>query len=274
LSNHSPAAQAQGCESFKKGSMSILLSGDFHANARNELDIITKSALLKKYKKTKYGKIKYHIILGDGGFMWHGNVKTDLYNYKELAERPFPILCVIGNHEPVLGCPDLPEIDIGIGEKVIQIKKENPFTAYLKRGKIYKIENHKFLVLGGALSIDKEFRVPNISWWENEYWSESEKNELLLLLKKKKRFDYVLSHTGPTRINRIINPYKLAGIMPKFFDEVAAFNEKIDEMITCKQWLCGHWHTDKYYYDEYLKRSYQYLYEKTALLTDEGIETS
>lgn len=29
--------------------MSVLLSGDFHANARNELSCITRKALIKKY---------------------------------------------------------------------------------------------------------------------------------------------------------------------------------------------------------------------------------
>jgi 3-oxoacid CoA-transferase subunit A len=252
--------------------MSILLSGDFHANEKNELRFITKNALLKKYQQAKYDEIKYQIILGDGGFLWPGNEERETKNFKKLAERPFPVLCVIGNHEPVLGRSDLQEVDIGIGENVIQIKKEKPFVAYLKRGKIYKIESYKFLVLGGALSIDKEFRKPNRSWWENEYWSEGEKNALLSKLKKESHFNYVLAHTGPGRINRIINPYRTLVHNKKFFDEVALFNDKIDEIIFCKQWFCGHWHTDVYYYDKNLKRGYQYLYEKTALLTDKKTE--
>jgi hypothetical protein len=171
----------------------------------------------------------------------------------------------MGNHEPVLGMNNVLEVDIGIGGKVLQIN-DKPFVAYLKRGCIYKIEKLRFLVLGGALSIDKEFRRPGISWWEREYWDETEKANLFLLLEKHRKFDFVLSHTGPGRINRMINPVISPGLMPKFFDEVAALNEKIDEKIKCKQWFCGHWHIDKYYFDENTKRGYQYLYEKTALL--------
>jgi len=249
--------------------MSILFSGDFHANAIGELKYITKKTLINKYKKTDYDEIKYHIILGDAGFLWPGNEKSDSFNFKALAHRPFPILCVMGNHEPILGMSDIPEVDIGIGENVLQIH-DKPFIAYLKRGSIYKIEDYKFLVLGGALSIDKEYRRPSISWWEREYWDEAEKEKLFLLLKKNKKFDYVLSHTGPGRINRAINPVLMAGLKPKLFDEVAALNDKIDEKITCRQWFCGHWHIDKYYYDEDFERGYQYLYEKTALLKDSG----
>jgi len=68
--------------------------------------------------------------------MWPDNQKTDEYNYKVLAGRPFPVLCVIGNHEPILGISGIPETDIGIGETVYQIR-DIPFVAYLKRGKVY-----------------------------------------------------------------------------------------------------------------------------------------
>ena len=246
--------------------MSILLSGDFHANADHELPLITGEALVEKYGPAEYDAIKYHIILGDGGFLWPGTEENEQINYRVLSQRPFPILCVMGNHDPVLGRPDLPEIDIGIGEKVIVVNKENPFVAYFKRGRVYTIENSTFLVLGGALSIDKEFRRPNKSWWKQEYWSETEKNDLFHMLKKHNRFDYVLSHTGPNRINETLIPPRRLSLMPVFFDEVAALNEQIDGKITCKQWFCGHWHKDKYYHDPNLQRGYQYLYRTTALL--------
>jgi len=167
--------------------MSILLSGDFHANADNELFCINKDTLINKYGQDQYDTIKYHIILG------------------------------------------------------------------------------------GALSIDKEFREPNKTWWEQEYWSETEKNDIFHLLKKNSKFDYVLSHTGPSRINETIKPLQRLGLIPMFFDEVAALNEKIDCKINCKQWFCGHWHIDKYYYDPNLKRGYQYLYRTTALLQSDKI---
>jgi len=248
--------------------MSILISGDFHGNEDYELLLITQETLVKKYGQAQYDTIKYHVILGDGGFLWPGNQVKEFLNYIELSKRPFPILCVFGNHDPVLGRSDLPEIDIGIGEKVIVVNKEKPFLAYLKRGKMYTIENHTFLALGGALSIDKEFRKPNLSWWKQEYWSETEKNNLFHILKNNNVFDYVLSHTGPSRVNEIINPLHRSGRMPIFFDEVAALNERIDGKMTCKQWFCGHWHKDSYYYDQNLKRGYQYLYRATALISD------
>lgn len=251
--------------------MSILLSGDFHDDVRGEMGYLTKEHLIKKYKRKLYKDINYHIILGDGGFLWPGQGKREEAIFETLAERPFPILCVLGNHEPILGRTDLPMVDIGIGEKVTVIHEKKPFLAYLQRGKIYNIDKRKFLVLGGALSIDKAYRKPNISWWENEYWSKEEEDNLFALLEKENSFDYVLSHTGPQRINAKLFMQFGEGYTPKFHDKVAELNERIDKIINCKQWFCGHWHHVCYHYDEELKRGYQYLYEPPALMTDTEI---
>ena len=251
--------------------MSILFSGDFHANAVDELSSITKNALLKKYGQEKYNGIKYHVILGDGGFMWIGNRKSDLFNYKVLAHRPFPVLCVIGNHEPILGMKDVPETDIGIGETVYQINAE-PFVAYLKRGKVYTIDGIKFLVLGGALSVDKDIRKPNKTWWEKEYWTLQEERDVFKLLETENSFDCVISHTGPHHINRRLFECESLST-EKFFDEVAFLNGKIYNKIQFHEWWCGHWHQNRYYFDTETKHGYQYLYKVTKILekTDNGL---
>jgi hypothetical protein len=243
--------------------MAILFSGDFHANVQNELASITRKTLLAQFGAGLYHTIRYHIILGDGGFLWPKNQKADAYNYEILARRPFPVLCVIGNHEPILGRTDIPEVDIGLGETVYQI---NPLVSYLKRGKIYTIDGYRFLVLGGALSIDRAYRIPGISWWANEFWSEQEKADIFTLLEKENTFDFVLSHTGPDRINTAVFS-DIAGSSVKYGDEVALLNDKIDTKITCRQWWCGHWHMYRYHYDKIGNRGYQYLYRTVKILT-------
>jgi hypothetical protein len=248
--------------------MSILFSGDFHANSRSEIISVTKKSLIKKYGREKYNGIKYHIILGDGGFMLRGNEKNDLASYKVLTRRPFPVLCVIGNHEPILGMNDVPEVDIGIGEKVLLVNKADPFVAYLKRGKVYDIDGFKFLVLGGALSIDRKTREPDGTWWPGEYWSEREERDVFKLLETQNTFDGVLSHTGPERVNR-----KLAwpfSPFPFILDNVARFNERVDDKVRCPDWWCGHWHRDLYLYNPEIKRGYQYLYRTTKILEKTG----
>jgi hypothetical protein len=232
-----------------------------------ELTRITRKALLSAYGQELFDEIRYHVILGDGGFLWPGNEKADAGNYEVLASRPFPVLCVIGNHEPILGRPDIPELDIGIGENILPVH-EKPLVAYLKRGKVYTIDGFRFLVLGGALSVDRKLRKSGLSWWANEYWSGEEKEEVIELLKRQNQFDYVLSHTGPNRVNQWSFLTGMTQYSPKFSDEVAILNETIDDMIKCKGWFCGHWHKDKCYKDNELKRSYRYLYNSTAVLKD------
>jgi len=146
---------------------------------------------------------------------------------------------------------------------VYQIR-DNPFVAYLKRGKVYNIDGYKCLVLGGALSIDKSYRKPGKTWWELEYWTEKEKQDLFTLLKTENSFDFVLTHTGPERINRLL--FSDPDYSLKFNDEIAIMNARIDAQIKCLKWWCGHWHCDVYHYDITAMRGYQYLYRTTKIL--------
>jgi len=250
--------------------MAILFSGDFHGNEAGELSFLTKKVLIKKHGQIKYNRIKYHIILGDGGFMWHNKEKTEKFNYKTLANRSFPILCVLGNHEPIYGMNNLKEIDIGIGETVWQINT-NPFTAYLKRGKVYHIDGIKFLVLGGALSIDKKSRKPGIEWWEQEYWTKQEEQDLFKLLETENTFDYVISHTGPHHINvRLFE--RQTFLSEKFSDEAALLNDDVHNKITFREWLCGHWHQEITHHDINTNLVYHYMYKSTKILEKTGNE--
>ena len=249
--------------------MSILFSGDFHANARGELGVITKESIIGKYGPEIYSGIRYHIILGDAGFMWPGNEEKDRESYKKLEKRPFQILCVMGNHEPIYGMEDIPETDIGLGETVYKIN-DKPFVAYLKRGKPYNIDGIRLLVLGGALSIDKHLRTPNKTWWEKEYWDEEEKQSLFKLLETETIFDCVISHTGPRSINLKLFfspvPDGINTFPEKSIDETGKLNDKIHDLIQFREWLCGHYHKDKYHFDSESNHGYHYLYDSTKIL--------
>jgi hypothetical protein len=243
--------------------MSILISGSYYANLQLDHSSLTKNTLIKKYGPEKYGKIRYHIILGDANFMWPGSERSEKIKYETLAQRPFPILCVMGDEDPILGMSDRHELDIGIGEMVYHIH-DNPFVAYLKRGKVYTIDGYKFLVLGGARSLDRKKREIRKTWWKEEYWSEEEKSNLFKLLETDNMFDLVVSHTGPHRVN-----YLKFGDMGDiyFHDEVAFLNDKIDERIQFQEWFCSHWmFHDEFHCDPETGRKYQYLFETTRLI--------
>jgi len=138
-------------------------------------------------------------------------------------------------------------------------------VAYLKRGKVYNIDGFKLLVLGGALSIDKDYQIKNNTWWEREYWSEQEEKDVFNLLETENSFDCVVSHTGPEHINNIILESRI--IRHKTMeDKVAILNDEICKRIQFKEWLCGHLHRDQYLFDSEKNCGYQYLYRSTVIL--------
>ena len=50
----------------------------------------------------------------------------------------------------------------------VQIHPNAPNVIHLMCGEIYNIEGKKFFTFGGAVSYDKEQRIPNVSWWKQE----------------------------------------------------------------------------------------------------------
>lgn len=229
--------------------MSILLSGDLHLNAVNEMTYITKKHITFCFDETIFNKIKYHVILGDCGFGWKNSEPTEKYVLTHLASRLFPILCIFGNHEPAYALTKtMPLIDIGLGEKVYEYRKANPAIYFLQRGKVYTIDNKKILALGGALSIDKDYRVENISWWKEEYWSFAEEKALFSLVEKNNTFDYVFAHTAPQSI--LDNMFDKDIIKYKINDSVAKMHDKLLPLISFKEWYFGHWHLDRWYQDD------------------------
>lgn len=236
--------------------MSILISGDFHLNAMNEFKYITRKKLKNKFGD-RYSSIKYQIITGDSGFFWPGTLKHESEYY--FGEYPWPVLFIPGNHENYTflnNLNNLEEIDIGFKNPVYKICKN---IYYMPRGKIYNINGKRILALGGALSIDKHLRQSGKSWWPEEYWSQEEKDNLFKLLKKDNKFDLVISHTGPERINK----WMFKNVMSSYSnieDEVGILNDKIDNMIITNDWYCGHLHIDSYYYCPIAKRLYRYIY--------------
>lgn len=163
----------------------------------------------------------------------------------------------MGNHDNYDMIEKLPEIEI-FANKVLKVS-DNIF--YLKRGEIYQIEDKSFLVLGGAKSEDKEYRIPHESWWQQEELCEEEKAACFEKIKKSDRkFDYVLSHTGTTKGITCIAPSCSAEN-----DKTVNFNDTVDSMISYKKWFFGHWHSDLGF-DNYANSKFVPLYHKGIVL--------
>jgi hypothetical protein len=103
------------------------------------------------------------------------------------------------------------------------------------------IEDKKFLVIGGARSIDKKFRKLGISWWEEEEPTYADYYKTLHSIEEhKNEVDYVISHTAPTSAIK-----QMFGFSEKYFDPTTVMLENIQERTKFKQWFFGHFHENK-----------------------------
>lgn len=178
-------------------------------------------------------KNDYVIICGDFGLVWN-NSEEELKWRKWLSNRTFTTLFIDGNHENFDLLYDYPIIE-KFGGKVHQI---NDSIYHLCRGQVFNIDNKTFLTMGGARSVDKAFRQEYVSWWKQEVPNYDEYEEILYNVEKSHReVDYVLTHTAPLHILKLINKdYELDGL--------TIFLWHLAENLKFKKWFFGHYHQD------------------------------
>ena len=111
-------------------------------------------------------------------------------------------------------------------------------------GEQYLINDKKFLVLGGAYSVDKFYRLRNgYPWWEHEQPTSEEREDILKKIKGKS-YDYILSHTCPYDY-RPVEAF-LSGISQSEIDtSQEEFLQKVHDSVKFKYWYLGHWHIEK-----------------------------
>ena len=198
----------------------------------------------------------YVIICGDFGAVWDGEAYQELL-LDSLAEIPFTILFVSGNHENFELLARYPTSEWN-GGKVQFIR---PNLIHLMRGQIYNIDGNTFFTMGGARSHDIQdgilepdepgfdekfwrmrrmkmlFRVNHYSWWKEEMPSDLEYEEARQNLDSCNwTVDYIITHCGP---NSVIDIYSR-----KFYghDRLTDFLETVLQKTEYRQWFFGHYH--------------------------------
>jgi len=223
----------------------IYLTGDTHGDMRR----FSTELFPESHHMTKND---YVIILGDFGLIW-GQKETpeERYWLDWLDNKRFTTLFIDGNHENFNRLNKFPKINM-FGSIVGKISKS---VFHLLRGEVYSIDNYKIFIFGGALSVDKMYRVPEISWWEEEYPSQAEMDNAIYNLDQNNwEVDYILTHTGPKKVfTELLLSSKFNNIIPlhnqyKFDDNVSAFLNTIYNKTVFKHWYCGHYHVDLNYF--------------------------
>ena len=76
-------------------------------------------------------------------------------------------------------------------------EEEYPNILFAKDGEVYDFNNHKVLVIGGAYSVDKYFRlVRGYNWYESEQPNDKTKSKVRKVLNNlDNKIDIILSHT-------------------------------------------------------------------------------
>lgn len=139
---------------------------------------------------------------------------------------------VDGNHENHDWIDSLP-VTVWNGGKVHKIT-DNCY--HLMRGQVYTIEGRTFFTMGGADSIDKQWRVEGLTWWRREMPSWEEYNEALdNLVEHNNKVDYIITHAAPDNILYQINPRFTQ-------DNLTHFLYEIEKNIEFKHWYFGHYH--------------------------------
>lgn len=224
-----------------------LITGDTHGsierfiNLPYEADERTKTAI---------------IILGDAGFNYYGYDikrqkciphKSDLQLKEEAQQLGYTFYCVHGNHEfrpehlPDVVC----EFDEAVNGKVYYELKY-PNIRYFTMWGAYQINDWKVAVIGGAYSIDKEYRLSRKwQWFDDEQLTTEERQACARELGKEPYFDIILTHTCPTSWQPT-DLFLSAIDQSQVDNSTEEFLEDMRYILNYNLWLFGHYHQDRY----------------------------
>ena len=207
----------------------IYITGDIHRDF-SRLDNI------------KFNKDDMLIILGDAGINYYLNEEDN--KFKEyLKKYNVKMFCIRGNHEErPENIETYKEINIFGGK--VYLEEDYPYLIFAKDGEEYNIDGKSVLVIGGAYSVDKEYRLMyGYKWFKDEQLTKEEMDTIYNKLKGK-HYDVVLTHTCPYKYEPV--EVFLSGIDQSKVDKsIELFLNKIEDSIEYDKWYCGHYHTEK-----------------------------
>lgn len=220
----------------------FIITGDTHGR------VVTRLENIKRNNPDLLPEETAVIILGDAGINFYLN-KSDKKNKKMISAIGYTVYCVRGNHEERpenLGYT--PVWDENVSNFVRQ-EEGFPLIKYLYDGGHYMINGHKCLVIGGAYSIDKWYRLnkmPGASWcgWFKDEQLTPGEMDMILDLSIGEEFDFILSHTCPSYFEPV-------DLFLGFIDQSTVdksmehWMNRIADQIDWKVWCFGHFHADR-----------------------------
>lgn len=201
------------------------------------------------------------IILGDAGFNYYEDERDDKLK-SEISNLNITLFCIHGNKEKRPQNIGAYGIRSFCGGKVYYEPKY-PNIYFAIDGEIYNFEGKKYMVVGGAHSVDKmrclEQHKP---FWEDEMPDETTKAKVEQKLSAEGNKIYgMMTHTCPieylptemfvsTRQNADIKRKPKKSKSKNFFKpdidrSTEEWLSKLEKQLDYKVWYCGHYHIDK-----------------------------
>ena len=128
----------------------------------------------------------------------------------------------------------------------VYVEDDFPNLLFGIDSEIYDLDGTQTIVIGGAYSVDKFYRlVNNWGWWPDEQPSDEIKQKVENILTARDwKVDVVLSHTTPLK-------YEPVEVFMSWVDQskvdksTEIWLDSIENRLTYKHWYAGHYHTEK-----------------------------
>lgn len=184
------------------------------------------------------------IILGDAGINYYGGVRDEITK-KHLAALPITIFSIHGNHENrPCNIPSYQLMPWHGGE--VYVEDAYPNLLFARDGDAYDLEGWQTMVIGGAFSIDKDYRIAmGWNWWPDEQPSDEIKNWVEETLQRRNwQMDMVLSHTVPLKYEptEVFMPGQDQCRVDKTTEN---WLDQMEDRLQYRHWYAGHYHTNK-----------------------------
>jgi len=182
------------------------------------------------------------VILGDAGINYWGGIRDSILK-KLITRLPITLLCIHGNHE--IRPENIPgyRTQVFCGGTVF-FEPAYPNILFARDGEVFDLAGNHCLVIGGAYSVDKYYRiVTGLRWWADEQ-PNKETKERVMSAARLRPIDVVFSHTCPLRY--IPTEMFLPMIDQSTVD--TSTEQFLDDLLDCLgsvRWYCGHYHTYK-----------------------------
>jgi len=180
-------------------------------------------------------KADHVIVAGDFGLVFDDS-DEERRARGHLANRPWTTLFVDGNHENFEMLDEFP-LETWHGGQVHRISKS---LLHLMRGQVFEIEGRTVFTMGGARSIDAEWREPGFTWWPQEMPTHDEMLQAEAALAAHGwKVDVVVTHDCSARILHalygpaaMVNPFNL-------------WLDSLEDRLDFGMWYFGHHHQDR-----------------------------